>query len=322
MKIVLLFVFLFAVLNSCASLINSPFQKVRVDHDPGINIKVDTTEFFYRESTIYNVYIPKKYTRQSMYFLRCKYEIPLIVNDMDTIKLESHRSFFSYWLGNIYMTGGLGMLIDYPNDKSFQYPVYNYIVKDNDKYQNIRFKPIKEGSLHFALTIPTINVFYLQTDSGKANTLSGLGISGQLEYFLKNNLYLSLNAGTTMDLFSPAPDSVNFNHHYFVAFRYYSSSSYLNFRINKMTPRIEYGVGINLSTVKWSVNNITHETDTTRFYNQSYRSSFNFGLSSAISYRLSPNFNIGLQYQPLIFDLKRKEVNYQHFVTAQMIWRF
>lgn len=81
MKIIRILLPFFTFSCSCASLINPPFQKVNVDHDPGISVRVDTSKFLYRKSDIYNVYIPKDYNKQNMYVLRSNYEIPLIVND-------------------------------------------------------------------------------------------------------------------------------------------------------------------------------------------------------------------------------------------------
>jgi hypothetical protein len=309
-------------LSSCASMINSPFQKVNIDHEPGLSVRIDTTKFYYKDSQIYNVYIPKNYAETGKFFLRCKSDIPLIINDRDTLSLKPHRSSFAFWFANIYTTGGLGMFVDYNNDKSFEYPIYNYIAKDNDKFKNIRFKPFLEKSLKFSLTVPTINFFYIQTDSGKIGSASGLGISGQLDYFIKNNYYLSLNFGATLNPFSPAPDSVYYHSRYYYPFDQISSTNYFNFRINKITPRFEYGIGLSLATLKWSANNIFKSTDTTRFYNQSYYKSLNLGFSSDFTLRLTPNFNIGLQYQPYFFDLRRKKYTYQHFITSQMIWRF
>jgi hypothetical protein len=315
---------LLTILSSCATIINSPFQKVNIDHDPGISVRVDTSKYLYRESGVYNVYIPKNYARQSLYFLRCNNEIPLIINDSATLKLKPHRSYFSFWFANIYMTYGLGMLVDYPNDKSFEYPIYNYVTKVNDNYQNVRFKPIKPNSLHFTLNIPAVNLFYLQTDSGKASTASGLGISGQFDYFINNNLYLSLNAGLTMDLFTALRDTVSEN--YFKDFQFgfsnSSSSKYVNFRINKITPKFEYGIGLTLSELKWRENNRIDLTDSTHTFSQSYYKSLNLGLSSSLAFRMTPNFNIGIQYQPLLYDINRKKNTYQHFITFQMIYRF
>jgi len=324
MKKHLLVLVLTTFLSSCASIINAPFQKVNIDHDPSISVRIDTTKYSYRESEIYNVYIPKNYENKNNYILRCNCKIPLIINDSDTLNLKPHRSYFSFWFANLYMTSGLGMLIDYANDKSFEYPIYNYIAKVNDEYKNIRFKPFIKKSLHVTLVVPTVNIFHLQTDSGKTNTASGLGIAGQLEYYFNNNLYLSLNAGITMDLFTAYTDTIDqFEFREFnLGFSNYSSSKYLNFRINKTTPRFEYGLGLALSGLKWQENNRIDVTDSTHTFSQTYYKSLNLGLSTAIAYRMTPNFNIGFQYQPLFYDIKRNRSTYQHFITIQTMFRF
>ena len=63
-----------------------------------------------------------------------------------------------------------------------------------------------------------------------------------------------MSAGATMDLFSANRDTINEN--YFKEFGWgfneYSSSRYLNIRVNKITPSIEYGVGMTLTKLKWS----------------------------------------------------------------------
>jgi hypothetical protein len=218
------------------------------------------------------------------------------------------------------------MIFDYPNNKSFEYPRFNYIENVNNKISNIRFKPITENKFKFSVNIPSINIFYLQTDSGRINSASGMGISAELEYFLKSNYYLSLSIGATMDLFEPFRDSVYFRPRYYDYYPYgfyeYSSSGYVNFRINRVTPWFEYGIGLTLSSLKWSSNNVIESTDSTLVFNQSYYRSCNLGLSCSLALRMTPHFNIGILYQPSFYDFKNKEYYYQHFITGQMIWRF
>ncbi len=323
-KILSLFVFSI-VLNSCATIINQPFQKVHINHDPDISVRVDTSKYLYHSSEIYNVFIPKNYVEKDFYFLRSRNEIPLIINETDTFKLKPHRSYFAYWFANIYTSYGLGMLIDYTNDKSFEYPIYNYLTRDNSQIKNVRFKPIPEKKVKFTIGLPAINFFQLQTDNGKISSASGLGISAGVEYFLKKNIYLSMNIGVTMSLYSKSNDTIN-EMHYFSEFPFdlnnASSAKYLNFRVNKISPRCEYGIGLTLTSLNWRSNNRTDLTDSTYFYTPVSYKSLNLGLTSDLRLRLTPNFDIGIQYQPLFFDLRHKKYNYQHFITTELIWRF
>ncbi|HEY5534239.1 MAG TPA: hypothetical protein VIL99_04765 [Ignavibacteria bacterium] len=323
-KILFLFVFSI-VLNSCATIINHPFQKIHINHDPDISIRVDTAKYLYRSSEIYNVFIPKNYVEKDFYFLRSKNEIPLIINETDTFKLKPHRSYFAYWFANIYTSYGLGMLIDYTNDKSFEYPIYNYFTRVNSQIKNVRFKPIPEKKVKFTIGVPSINFFHIQTDSGKINSASGLGISAGVEYFLKENIYLSINIGVTMNLYSKRNDTINEMHafkDFYFGSNKASSAKYLNFRVNKISPRCEYGIGLTLTNLNWHSNNRTDLTDSTYFYSPTSYKSLNLGLTSDLRLRLTPNFNIGIQYQPLFFDFQHKEYNYQHFITTELIWRF
>ena len=313
------------VLNSCATIINHPFQKLQIKHDPDISIRVDTSKYLYRSSQIYNVFIPKNYVEKNYYFLRSRNEIPLILNETDTFNLKPHRSYFAFWFANIYTSYGLGMLIDYTNDKSFEYPIYNYFTRVNSKIKNVRFKPIPEKKVKFTIGVHSINFFQLQTDKGKINSVSGLGISAGVEYFLKNDIYLSINSGVTMNLYSKSNDTINEMHgfkDFYLGSDKGSSAKYLNFRVNKITPRCEYGIGLSLTNLNWSLNQRTDLTDSTYFYTPASYKSLNLGLTSDLRIRFTPNFSIGIQYQPLFFDFKHKKYNYQHFITTELIWRF
>jgi hypothetical protein len=312
-------------LNSCATIINHPFQKIHISHDPELSIRIDTSKYFYRSSEIYNVFIPKNYVKKDFYFLRSKNEIPVIINETDTFKLKPHRSYFAFWFANIYTSYGLGMLIDWSNDKSFEYPVYNYFTKVDSQIKNVRFKPIPEKKVKFTFGVSSINFFHLQTDSGKIKTVSGLGISSGIEYFMRKDIYVSLNIGVTMNLYSARNDTINKLHdiHEFHFGSYEASSAkYLSLRINKLSPRFEYGIGLTLTNLKWNSNNRTNLTDSTYAYSPASYKSLNLGLTSVLRLRLMPGFNIGVQYQPLFFEFQRKKCNYQHFITTELIWRF
>ena len=311
------------IICSCATLLNPEVQKVTINHSPELTVRVDTSQYFYQNREIRNVYIPKDHIKKDLYFLRCDNPIPLIINDTDTFNLRPHRSYFLFWFANLYTSYGLGILIDYNNDKSYDYPKYIYLEKTGNTVKNNRFNPIPENKLKFVLSIPTINSFRIQTDTGKQYTWSGLGISAGIEYFFKNNKYLSISLGTTLDLFSPYPDTVfNYDYYHFWGAYESSSTSYLNFSVYKTTPVIEYGIGVALSKLKWRANYLIGSTDTTEFYKQSSHRSLNIGLSSGLKLRLTPNLNIGLLYQPLFYDFYDKRYNYQHFITTELIWRF
>jgi flavin-binding protein dodecin len=101
------------------------------------------------------------------------------------------------------------MLLDYPKDKSFSYPIYNYITRENNQIRNVRFKPIPKNKVRPTIIIPLINVYHLQTDSGKVALGSGLGFSAGLDYFIKEKTYISFTAGITLDCFSPRHDTIN-----------------------------------------------------------------------------------------------------------------
>lgn len=318
-------------LNSCATIINSPFQKIQIEHDPELKVKVDTSRFFYRSkeaSEVYipkNLYIPKNYGTNNLYFLRSRNEIPLIINDTSSINIKPHRSYFTYWLGNIYFTYGLGMLIDYQNDKSYSYPIYNYITKENNQFKNVRFKPIPKNKFRPTLIIPVINIFHIQTDSGKSAFVSGFGISGGVDYFIKDKTYLSIAAGVTLDCHVSRHDTINEMHDYkdfYFGFGSLSSAKYLSVKINRISPWLEYGAGITLTNFKWGENQRTDLSDSTYFYTPVRYKSLNLGTGCDLKLRLTPNVNIGISYNVALYDIKRNSLSYQHYISTELIWRF
>ena len=60
----IIFLIFFIVFNSCATIVNSPFQKICIDHDPELDVKVDSSRFSFRTNQVYNVYTPKNYVKK------------------------------------------------------------------------------------------------------------------------------------------------------------------------------------------------------------------------------------------------------------------
>jgi hypothetical protein len=208
------------------------------------------------------------------------------------------------------------MLVDKQNDKRFAYQKFNYFEKQGKKITNKRFKPFKDNQLKIVVSLPYINFFKIQTDSNKVNKAGFWGISAGIEYVLQKNKYLSFNVGTATDFFAPFPGAVDY-----YGPTEFSSTKYVNLRINKITPWLEYGLGISLSELRWRTEYFGPMDSTTVFTPDHYRS-VNLGLSGSFRYRLTPRFNIGILYQPQFYDFNNKKYNYQHFISTELIWRF
>jgi hypothetical protein len=316
MKKITIGIILLTLLNSCASILNSTTQKVFLNHDPSITVKVDTSKFYSLARSKNNVYIPKNYVQTTYNFIRSDNPIPLIINNLDTVNLAPHKSVFSYYMANIYCTLGLGMLVDNTNDKRFEYQKYNYFIKQDYRFVNKRFKPFNDKQIKLVISLPYINIYKIQTDSGKVNKFGFMGISAGINYFIKNNSYLSLNVGTAIDFLAPFPAPVDY---YGPA--EFSSTSYLNLRFNKISPRLEYGLGLNISQMKWR-KEYYGPMDSTEVFTPSQYKSLNVGISCSFQYRFTPRFNIGILYQPQFYDFFNKQYIYQHFISTEFIWRF
>lgn len=84
--------------------------------------------------------------------------------------------------------------------------------------------PTKKGQINLTLSLPWVNSFYLQPKEETAKMNTGfLGISAGLEYFYKDNKYISLTGSGGMDFFLPFPAAVYFHGEIENMFSSYSS---------------------------------------------------------------------------------------------------
>ncbi len=305
---------LIELVYSCATLINSDSQRVFIAQDTTVDLIIQNKYSF---STSKNESpIPVDLDQDYFYFHRCKESITLInMKELDTFNLYPHKSYFLYWFGNIYTTYGLGMLIDNRNNRKYEYRKFNYFTRGSDGMKNTRFEPISQNKLKINIAVPYINNFVLLTHSGKTSATGFWGFSIGADYFLSNNRYISTNLGAATDFPIPVPAAIDI-------YGEWESSSILygNIRINKSTPYFEFGTGFSFAHLKWET--AYNGSDSVYNYIPAFNSSLNLGISSSIQYRFTPAFKIGFIYQPYFINLNTNKLQYQHFFSTELIWRF
>lgn len=150
-------------------------------------------------------------------------------------------------------------LIDFTNQKRFYYGKSVYL-NTNDTNTVLRppvskvyydyyskTYPTHKGQINFVLSLPWINSFYLQPEHESSKSNTGFwGISAGVEYFYKDNKYLSMSGHGASDFFIPVPATVDISGEYEMM-----STIYLSFTDNYKFRRFTMGYGVNYSKNIW-----------------------------------------------------------------------
>jgi hypothetical protein len=287
------------IVSACATVLNGGTQKISIRTDNNLKVvSVDSSLKIFGD-------------RSSFYVERSRN--PLKVNiQTDTSKkqilIQSHNSV-AYW-ANIYFNYGIGMLIDRDRPGRYSYPKRIYLHIDDKELKINRFEPISKGAvtLHFAM--PYINFFQVRTVDGSRSSGGFWGLEGGIDYYYRNNSFLSLYAGAATDFFVPVPAAVDIWGEYQT-----SSGFYASVRDNKCVGSFSFGYGLAFSKLLWRKSNTIDST----FVPQSHTNSA-IGLSLASAYRFGEYFQLGLLYQPYFIRIdNRVAADYQHQVSLELI---
>lgn len=293
------------MLCSCATTLNQPLQRIFIATDNNIK-SVTVKRSALTDSTLIRIDAPKSY-----YVPRSPR--PLIVElQLDSTKKVislKARNSFAYW-ANIYFTYGLGMLVDRDNIKRYAYPRKNYFSVEKDTIiKRHSFTPVRKGTINLSLSLPFLGIFDLQSDNGKYTSAGIFGLETGIDFFYKNNHYVSVNIGVGTD----ATIVEHLGPEYFET----GSSLFASVRNNNVIGSFDIGYGINLSRLQWRKNFIG---DTINL-NQSLKNTA-LGFSFSAQYRMGNYFRFGLLYQPDLFTTNLSPAfNYQHYISLSLIWK-
>jgi hypothetical protein len=215
--------------------------------------------------------------------------------------LKPHNSPL-FWV-NIYFNYGIGMLVDLSNPKRYDYPSKNYYYVKDSLILRHRFAPMQKGTANLSFSLPFTTIFSVRSLGKQYNSAGILGLETGLDYFYKENRYLSLNVGAAtdrlpVDYFGPG--------YVQTAVAVYASA-----RNNMLLGSFDLGYGISVSHLTWSRVPIGDSLLTT----QSQKSTgLGFGFSA--HYRLGKYFQLGVLYQPtLLSNSISPSFAYQHFMS-------
>ena len=180
---------------SCATVLNSPIQKVTITSDKNIKI-ISVNKFEYQESALSDSDHSRSY-----YVFRSfmPLKVNLLVDSIPKSIVILPKNSFAYWL-NISFLYGLGMLIDKDTPKRYAYSPNNHIVLKDSSIQLLRFSPIRKNTVNLTISPSCLNSFNINAVGKQYKSAGILGIEGGLEYYYHNNQYISLNAGVGTDI--------------------------------------------------------------------------------------------------------------------------
>lgn len=288
MKKVCFIVSLGFLLNSCATLFHSRNVDVRVYSDTDsvkIYVNDDTTRYY--TPTIVNV------ERSSKDLLITAFKD----SASEHIKIKSRLST-AFWLGSLYPgIGIIGFAIDLTNPKRYTYPSditihfnesKNYSTK---KYSNW-IKPAK-NHLSLKLSIPEGNFLYLNKGNEYGNTFGFQGFSGGVEYYFTDKYCINMDIGRLTDLMTPFSGPEDYHGIFQRSF-----ATYGDIQVGSDFRRFHYDLGLQFNrTSHFKIETVELYPN---FQDSLISSKFqnNFGIALSAYYRISNNFNIGINYYP------------------------
>ena len=298
-------IFFFALIilfSSCATILNQPIQRVFISTDQHIK-SVSVTKSLSIDSSLIRIDAPKIY-----YLVRTNK--PLSIEfQLDTTKktiLLKARNSSEYWL-NIATNYGVGMLVDRDNTKRYAYPKRNYFTVKDTIIKRYAFAPIRKGTINLSLSWPLPSFFNLQSETGNYNSSGPFGLQTGVDYFYKDNHYISVNFGAATDVFGE----------YFGPYRETGTIFFTSVQNNNVVGSFDFGYGINLSKLEWKRTTIR---DTINLDKSIKSTTLGFSLST--QYRFGNYFKLGTLYQPELFRINvSPALKYQHYISLNLIWK-
>lgn len=205
-------------------------------------------------------------------------------------------------------------------DKNHNFNLYKihsnrvFILYTDTGLNIFRYPSTRKGTINFSISFPWINYYNnVPTKNGYKNFNGFVGIEGGLEYFYRDNHYLSVFYGSAEDFFMIIPVPVK--HFGEVQYTYIS---YLNIRLNNCIKNFDFGYGLNVSKYNWYLQNYSDSTFIPKQANN-----LGLGLSFSTQYRFTKFFRIGILYQPnFIVKTNTLTFKYQHFFSFEFIAKF
>ena len=297
MKKILLLTCSILFFQSCATISNSKSTTVKIIANSPITVT-------YKDSLI----TPSKKTSK-IKPLRQKDSLKFTIhsNNINKTFTFPSKKAIEYWM-NIPTTYGLGFLVDYKNNKRFDYKREYYFEVDsiNNTIDYLKIRNRKQ-ELFLTISMPYVNSFLLNRNNEQNISSTGfLGVGVGLEYFYHKKRFVDAKVSGFMDfpIFVPAPISDGGN-----LVREFNASITNNHLLGNVS--LGYGLGYSAKYFRIKEDGDILEED----------DSNTLALIFPAYYHFKPNFRIGIIFRPSLFDLGRSNnFSYEHSISLDLKW--
>jgi hypothetical protein len=297
----ILYIACFILFSSCASVFNSPTHVVAVRTSPLV-------EKILVNRNVYNVYNGEV----KVHVQRAKDPLIIGFTGRDSIRhiYIQPRSSFIYLAGAL-STAGLTCLVERNHPKRYTHQKNIYLEQAANSITLRRFGPTQKGILQFELSMPYMNYLQVQTTTGKAHRFGFMGLGGGINYFYKDNRFLSISGGVAADIPIPFPAPLDYG----PGMHEQASSVFISARHNHMGRSFEFGYGFSYSKFAWTMFDHT----TVPAVAGQHILTEAFGLSLVARYRPTKNLRVGILYQPALSKSNSNPgLTYQHLLSLEI----
>ncbi len=219
-----------------------------------------------------------------------------------------HRTQKRYYYGqNITLDLSDEKIINKGYFPMFAHRIHDYFQKEY---------PGKKGQINVIMGNPLLNNLYLDNNAGKRDYNFFGGVKAGLEYFYRNNKYLSLTVSHVHEVVFKG-----INDEYLEPF-----STSIELKDNYGYKRFAFGYGLSYSvnqlTEKQKIDGRRTQGSDEEAVKTNYRN-YCAGLAFNTHYRFHNNVFFGISYRPnvLLLENKNAELRYEHLISAELLFK-
>lgn len=295
-------------LSSCASILNSRYERVDILTSVPTRAVVGRDTFDHFRNRI-RLEVPR-----SAQALRVK----LLTGDFTNEYLIPSRNSFAFWF-NLYANYGLGMIIDSNNPKRYSYPS-KVIINPLDPGGKYRLWHLQSRHRQFAVKIffPYVNVFHLRPDFEPDIKANGgfWGIGFGLDYHHQPDQYLAFSLAAQTNFFVPVPAAVDVVEEF-----EFVRSEEITLTNNHLLGRFSLGYGLSFSNNTWEFRSGSFNSSVAPTRRPAERATASFGLSFPVHYYTGNHFYFKMHYRPSFWRFSSiRPFGYEHLVSFGFGW--
>jgi len=317
-KIIIIFpLFLSTVLlfSSCATINNKKTTEVKIFSNS------DSVKVYLNDDSLNWYTLPAKVD-----VMRSKNNL-MITAQKDTvqkqIEVKSRNSSAFLW-GNLLFAwlSPVAYFVDWKNPKRYEFPPNILLEFDNNEVNfatgyKIWFKEPQKNLLNLKFSIPYGNHLFLNKGYDYGGTFGFLGVAAGVEFYFSDKHYLNMNLGTLTDFPFPFPVSYHPDNYS----RSFATYGYVS--IGSNYKRLHYDLGLQFTATSYYEIETLEVFPVFRDTLKHYKKQNNLGFGFSANYRLTKNFNLGLNYYPSFLVLEHiPKFHYSHLLFFELLFRY